>query len=103
MANSRENRNQDTEGQGLARGDKGKKILLADGNEYELSPLTLNMLCELEDKFRDAFEVLQKPSMKAIRFILYLKLKTKYPTITEEKAGELVTEEIFSKLGEIIT
>jgi len=61
------------------------------------------MLCELEDKFRDAFEVLQKPSMKAIRFILYLKLKTKYPTITEEKAGELVTEEIFSKLGEIIT
>lgn len=49
------------------------KVVLADGKEREIK-FTLNTMAELEDKYGsvdDAFKILEKGSIKAVRFFLW--------------------------------
>ena len=88
MDRSRSKRNQNPE-PALA---PVNKITLADGKEYELSPLDLNMLVAIEEKFGGKpLETLGNGKLATARFVLYLRLKDKNPSLTEEAVGKLVT------------
>lgn len=87
----------------LAKGTPPQKITLADGKEYELSPMTLNMLVAMEEEFNLSLsELLGSGKVKPIRSMLYLQLRGKYPELTIEKVGELVTMEVLSQIGSVI-
>ncbi len=78
------------------------KLTLADGKEYELAPLTLNIMGEVEDKFgMSFFDLIGKRQTKGIRFIVYLRLKKKYPELTEEIVGELITVDTLNEIGKL--
>ena len=99
MANSGKAGNKDT--QNLAS-TKITTITLADGNEYELAPVTINLMAEVEEKFDlPFFEIIQKRRVFHIRYIMYLRLRNKYPNLTEEKVGELVTSETLMEIAKI--
>ncbi len=76
-----------------------KTIILADGQEHELAPLTLNMLCEAEEHFGKGLEEMFKPpvSLKVIRYILAKRLD-----MEEEKAGALVDMEALENMREML-
>ncbi len=79
----------------LAASLKTNKMKLADGKEYELAPVTLNTIADMEERFGENYaEMLKKGSPKAVRYFLYLSLrnslKASYPEITEELVGDLV-------------
>ena len=87
----------------LAKGTTLQKIKLADGQEYELAPVTLNILVAIEDEFKlPLSEVLASGKVAPIRFMLYLQLKGKYSELTLEKVGDLVNMEILSNIGSVI-
>lgn len=88
---------------GLGKEKKTTTIILADGQEYKMSPLNLNLLCEVEDKFGAvAEEVFKKPSMKVMRCLIYLLLKPNHPDITEEMVGELVDMKVIEGIKNIL-
>lgn len=67
-------------------------IILSDGKERHLK-YTLNALVEIEDKYGtvDAgFELLDKGSIKAARFILWAGLIHEDPELTEIEVGSLM-------------
>lgn len=67
-------------------------IVLSDGKERHLK-YTLNALVEIEDKYGtvDAgFELLDKGSIKAARFILWAGLIHEDPALTEVEVGALM-------------
>lgn len=67
-------------------------IVLSDGKERHLK-YTLNALVEIEDKYGtvDAgFELLDKGSIKAARFILWAGLIHEDPDLTEIEVGSLM-------------
>ncbi len=76
-----------------------KKITLADGKEYDLPPLTLNMMCKAEEHFGKTYEELMKPSpsMAMVRYVLSLRLK-----MTEEEAGNLVDMGVMEHLAALV-
>ena len=86
----------------LAEGTKPQKLTLADGQEYELAPMTLNILIQVEDKFdKSYFDLVNSRRMNHIRHIVYLRLKGKYPELTEEKVGELVTVAVLTEIAKL--
>lgn len=87
----------------LALEPKMDKVKLNDGNEYELTPINLNILAELEEKFDKPMEELyEKSKFGFIRYLLYLRLRGKYPEFdSEKKVGELVTPDILVQIGSI--
>ena len=101
MDTGREGR--DTVTKNLALAPKMDKIKLNDGNEYELTPINLNIMAELEEKFDKPLDQLyEKSGMRFVRFLLYLRLKNKYPEFdSEEKVGALVTPDILVQIGSI--
>lgn len=90
----------DTATKNLALESKMDKIKLSDGKEYELSPMNINILAELEDKFEQPLdELFSKGRLSFVRYILFLRLRKSYPELdTEEKVGELVTLEMVAGL-----
>ena len=98
MGTSEEGRDKDT--RNLALEPKMDKIKLSDGREYELSPMNINILAELEDKFEKPLdELFTKGRLSFVRYILFLRLRKNYPELdTEEKVGELVTLQMVSGL-----
>ncbi len=86
----------------LAKGTKIQTIILADGKEYELAPMTLNVMASVEDKFdKSYFDLVNSRRMNHIRYIVYLRLKGKYPELTEEKVGELVTVDVLTEIAKL--
>lgn len=84
----------------LLREDKPTTLKLGDGKEYELTPLNLNMMIEIEDKFGEPLaQLFDAGKVKVIRYLLFVMLKPKYPDMTEKKVGESVTAEILNKVG----
>lgn len=84
----------------LAKGAKLRTITLADGKEYELAQMTLNILIQIEDKFEKSyFDLVNSRRMNHIRYIVYLRLKGQYPELTEEKVGELVTVDVLAEIA----
>ena len=95
--------NQDTNGQILATGAPIQSIKLADGKEWKLKPLNLNMLMEIEEKCgKFTGEMVAAPSMKMLRYILYARLKPYDSTLTEDRVGELVDTSVLAGLKSVL-
>jgi hypothetical protein len=69
------------------------RIRLADGKDYELEDVGLNMLIEFEREYPDgdALELVATGKMQYIRYLIYLRLRKGSPELTPERVGELVT------------
>ena len=85
---------------------ESRKVVLADGKEYKLGPVNLNVLTGLEDEFGCALDELDKkfakPRASHLRTLLYVLLKENHPEITMEKAGGLVSIDILPAVTVII-
>lgn len=104
--------NVETESVSLAKSPTPpQKIILADGKEYELTILNLNILGELQEAFAlpldELWELLKKPkegeekkkvklTVKQIRKIMWASLREKYPEMSEEDFGKLMTIDVIS-------
>lgn len=87
----------------LAASGKINKILLADGKEYELAPVDLNIMADLEEKYDKDFDwMIRSGRSKYIRHLYFLLLKEKNPELTEEATGKLITAEVMLRLYETI-
>ena len=88
----------------LARPPEIKTIKLNDGKEYELAPVDINLLADVEDKFGQPFgKISEGGRVKPIRYLLWLRLKGKYPEIdTEERLGSMVDLDTLYKLSEVL-
>jgi len=81
-----------------------KTIKLADGNEYQLAVLNLNLMVGIEEELGDKFaKLFEEGNAKNIRYLLYAVLKVNHPELTVEKVGELVTAQILTEAYEKIT
>lgn len=72
--------------------EKVVTITLSDGVEREVK-YDLNAMAEMEDRYGTidaAFEALNKNSLKAVRFVLWVGLIHHDPSLTEQKVGSLI-------------
>ena len=73
---------------------KGKKIKLADGKEYTLSPYNMNMMADLEEEFdcdlSELGDKLKGRRFTTLRRLLWVFLRENYPDMTLREAGKLV-------------
>ena len=78
-----------------------KKLILGDGDEYEFSPLNVNVMEALEEEFNESWEKLVgSMRAKVLKSIIYYLLKPRYPDITKEKVGELLTAKVLVSVYE---
>ena len=71
---------------------KNTKITLLDGVERTLK-YDLNAMAELEERYgsvEEAFKMLEKNSIKAVRLVLWAGLVHEDPTLTEQQVGSLI-------------
>lgn len=83
---------------------KKKTITLLDGVERTIK-FDLNAMAELEDKYGSvdaAFEMLDKNSIKALRFILWAGLVHEDENLTERQVGSLIDMQYMSELMETL-
>ena len=77
---------------------RGKAIKLADGKTYNLSPLNLTTLANLEEEFDCDMDELgdklltSKRTAGAFRSLLWVLLQENYPEISKVDAGKLVEQ-----------
>jgi len=74
--------------------------------EYELSVVNLNTMVAIEEEFgcsiaelKDKFEQRQAGTLRSLAYIL---IKDKYPDITKERIGELVTVKNLQQVAETV-
>ena len=78
---------------------KGKAVKLSDGKTYNLSPLNLTTLANLEEEFDCDMDelgaklVASKRTAGAFRGLLWVLLQENYPEISKVDAGKLVEME----------
>ena len=85
----------DTATKNLALEPKMDKIKLSDGKEYELSPMNINILAELEDKFEQPLDDLfAEGRFSFVRLLLFLRLRKNYLIL--QKIMNLITGVILS-------
>lgn len=80
------------------------KIKLLDGVERTIK-FDLNAMAELEDKYGSvdaAFEMLDKNSIKALRFILWAGLVHEDESLTERQVGSLIDMKYMQELMETL-
>ena len=84
----------------LAQTPEINKIKLADGKEYELIPVDINVMADLEAKFDDTpfLELLSSGRAKPLRHLIYLRLKPNYPELTEEQVGKQVSMKVLADI-----
>jgi len=93
-----------TEGQYISkRGDtmtdkpKEATITLTDGKTYTLSPMTVEKMGEVEDKFDEAYlTLLQTNRMKVLGFIVYEMLKDNHSGVAPEYVAKHLTAKIIT-------
>lgn len=97
----------------LIQGNKNYTIKLGDA-EYEIPELSWNELCAIEDEFGCSISGLQDQftakQITALRSLVYVLLKGKYPDITKEEIGQKgklsdiksVSEKIFDTIKQSI-
>lgn len=87
--------------------EQPKGIVLADGKEYTMPPLTLNTLCNLEDALGFGIDQLQTQfntkMATTLRSFLFALLKENYPDMTLEGTGRLVTADKLKPIVDLIT
>lgn len=84
---------------------KQKGVLINIDKERRLV-FDLNAFCELEDKYgtiEKAMNEMQKGSIKAIRYMLYLGLLNEDETLTENKVGKLITVDNLQEVMQSLT
>ena len=88
----------------LAKPPQLTKIKLNDGKEYQLIPVDVNILSDIEDKLDKPFyELFTSGRVKPLRYMLYLRLKDQYPEIdSEEKLGSLMDINVIYDIGEML-
>lgn len=80
-------------------------IALADGNRYELDPMNLNVMEEVENHYDKMWTELFSTKgvrMGHIKYALWCILKRKYPDMTLEAAGDLLTSTVVAANQEAI-
>ena len=89
----------------LAKTEKAVKIRLGDGNEYEMIPIDLNIMVEIEDKFEKPFgSIFRDGWVKPLRYTLWRLIKESAPEIkTEADLGNLITAKVLTDLQKILT
>ncbi len=75
-------------------GTPEKKTIRLGEKDYQLSPLNLNVLADIEDEFDCGIEkigkALSKKGMSTMRKLIHILLKREYPDMSLEKIGDLV-------------
>lgn len=83
-----------------------RTIILADGKEYILSPVNLNVLADLEEEFGCSLEELRKRSDKqsftVLRTLLLVFLRENHPTITKRQLGKLIPVKLLPEVSKVI-
>ena len=90
----------------LLKEEKPRVITLADGKEYKLGPINLNVLANLEEEFNSDLGKLgqkfDKHQASSFRSLLFVLLKENHPEITKEQAGKLVSIDAMPKISELV-
>lgn len=95
MQNGKESGDRDSE---LA-GTIPLKSILIKGEEYKLTPINLNILSDIEDKFDKPFaQVIKDGRVKSVRYILWRCLVDNYPELTEKEVGDGVDFTAFKNI-----
>jgi len=83
-----------------------RKVTLADGKEYKLGPVNLNVLTGLEEEFGCALDELEKklakPRASHLRILIYVLLRENHPDMTQDGVGKLVSMDILPEVSTII-
>ncbi len=71
-----------------------KKTIRLGENDYQLSPLNLNVLANIEEEFDCGLDELgtklEKRQASILRKLIYILLKEQYTDMTLSKVGELI-------------
>ena len=86
----------------LTQQAKLESITLADGKEYQLAPLTVNLMADLEDQFDKPISELFSGSvrMKVLRALFFARMKPNYLDMTEQRLGDLMTSDVLADMKE---
>jgi len=85
-------------------GTPERKIIKLGDKDYNLSPLNLNVMADIEDEFDCSIEkigkVLNKKRMSTMRKLIYILLKQEYPDMTLETIGGFVNSSNIAEVSE---
>lgn len=83
-----------------------EKIVLADGKEYLVSPITMGVMMDLEKKFGslNALSNLEEGEAKLsdVAFMAFVLLKQEHPELTQDRVNKLITIQNMPKLVDLI-
>lgn len=80
------------------------KLVLGDGNEYELAVLNANVMEQIEEEYdRDWDELVTRMRAKVLKSLFLYLLLPKYPDMTKEKVGKLLTAKAMTQAYEAIS
>lgn len=86
---------------------KPKTIKLADGKDYELPPIDMTTLANIEKTMGFGLgkfsERMNNETMTTLRALVYALLKENQPELTIEQAGRLVTLKEITALSQVIS
>lgn len=80
----------------------GETIILGDGKEYKLGPVTLETLAALERKFGNIGPAIKARPLQMVMYLLYLMIRDNYPNLTETQVGRLVSLETVTEVGKLL-
>ena len=103
MEQSGKSGDQTTGGTGLAGAVEPDRLILADGKEYEMAALNLNILIEIEDILGMTLEIASKSQrLKMVRAVIFARLHARQSDLTIEQVGNLITPEIMARMDNIL-
>ena len=78
-------------------------VTLANGQEYKLRPLDLNMMETIEEQFKEGLgALLQSGRMAVYKAVLYEMLHDNYAELTKDRVGQLVTMAVLGPVSDVI-
>lgn len=87
--------------------EQAKVLILADGQEYKLPPITLTTLANIEKTMGFGLGTLasrlESETMTTIRALIYALLKENHPHLTLEGVGNLITLKEIRSISETIS
>ena len=87
-------------------GTLGKKTIRLGEKDYQLSPLNLNILANIEEEFDCGLDKLgpklEKRQASTLRKLIYILLKDQYPDMTLSKIGELIDLNNMAEVSEAL-
>ena len=87
-------------------GTPEKKTIKLGDKDYQLSPLNLNVLANIEDEFDCSIDkvgkMLDKKRASALRRLVHILLKEEYPDMTLEKIGGFIDLSNMAEISEAL-